>query len=710
MMPKARPLLLFSLLFLAATGGVNTRAAAGLSADRAPAPPSARALAQAEESRSPVASGEAFGRATLAMRTGSSLAAAQAGNPAGENQRAFAQRKADWAANGTDLFAKAYRGEIVDEELRAMLEIFGNRSMRQANPVAMRILLQFPQALSDGYRRELTQYYQDRYYGQQWGSSHMWLGVSPNQMMNELAPMYLFSERNPEGVIHYQLDEGYRGAFPETFTYQGRTYRSGNDYNGLQFSRDLILWVYDNIYLNYDTWATGNDWSIESDNRSYTSAQLVATLLLRDLALDPTMAHRSDMAFQLLALNMLMDFSAKHWGGTVGDRDYVQYGVLENRSVSMAWSLSGDGNPGTEFWMDKAPFLSPKPFPELFLDLVRIVDEPDDYAHYNIEMNAAHDWDYVGDGETYPIENNSQKWTYVTKYYNLGGSRVQWQLALRTPQDWNRYGGSSYGPFRIWMNDFDDPVNASSPHQVVGKRNIQYKNALLILDREPLRFYDDLWNHPNAKEGYFFRDQTAAWDLYGFKTGQEIGAEREVWVAVAKNSGALEVCIVGVDHPSLAAFKQALATTAQVGEDFFVTSKGDRISTDGYWNYGLINGQPIWGEYGHPIPHFPLITTYDNQGNRIIRWDWETKTLTLSLKGQTAIYDYAQWTTRGPSGYALEDLNLDGTVDRADLTLSVDVLTGAQQDATIVARADVNGDGIVDARDVQQVANAAARH
>ncbi len=180
---------------------------------------------------------------------------------AGANQDAFEDRKQDWIENGTDPFAKAVRGENVDQDVKDYMDVAGNRSMRHANPVTMRILLQYPNSLSAAYRDELIEYYNNRYFGQLWGNDNMWIGVSPNQMMNELAPMYIFCELYPDGIIHYNLPQDYRGVMPASFSYGGRTYANGNYYNGLQFSRDLIYWVYENKYLNYDIWADGNDWT-----------------------------------------------------------------------------------------------------------------------------------------------------------------------------------------------------------------------------------------------------------------------------------------------------------------------------------------------------------------------------------------------------------------------------------------------------------------
>ena len=50
-----------------------------------------------------------------------------------------------------------------------------------------------------------------------------------------------------------------------------------------------------------------------------------------------------------------------------------------------------------------------------------------------------------------------------------------------------------------------------------------------------------------------------------------------------------------------------------------------------------------------------------------------------------------------------EDLNRDGKVDVLDLQLCVNVYLGVETDPTVVERADVNEDDVVDISDVEQV-------
>jgi hypothetical protein len=471
--------------------------------------------------------------------------------------------------------------------------------------------------------------------------------------------MYLFSEHfYPDENVLFDVDDGYNGLCPTSFNYDGRQYDIGNYYNGIRFSRDLIYWIYENRYLNEEIWATANDWTFESSNRSYASAQFISAQTLRDLALDAEMAKRSDMIFHLLTLINHMDTSAKHWGGSASARDYIQYGVRDNKPSDMAWALFDKGRPELDSWFDSVPFMSPKPFSELFLDIGRLSNKPDDYYYINIERNGGHDYYYYDDIK------NSAKWTYCTKFFNLGGSPIQWVLALRTPDNWYRWGGHSTHPFRIWINNASpDPPDQHAVQDVMGKNNIQYKNAMLILAREELQIYGDLWNHKDKNPDYFYTAQEGNWQYYKFRTAESLdpnGYGTWVWVAIATNRGALEVAIEGVDYQTFADFKWAMNNVAEVGGDYFVTSKGDRISTDGHGNYGLVNGKPIWGEYGFPVPTFPLITTIDSAGRKIIDWDWESLTMILDNGTSRQVFDFKNWvmedsaSLRAPSNLKIE--------------------------------------------------------
>jgi len=120
--------------------------------------------------------------------------------------------------------------------------------------------------------------------------------------------------------------------------------------------------------------------------------------------------------------------------------------------------------------------------------------------------------------------------------------------------------------------------------------------------------------------------------------------------------------------------------------------------------YGLINGEPVWGEYGYPIPDFPLLTTYDKDGNKMISWDWDTKRLTLSHGGQTKVYDYKNWTTSPGSDPTPEvcdsDVNDDGRVDVLDLQLLINCQDKIQPAGLCL---DLNGDQRVDEQDIQSL-------
>ena len=70
-------------------------------------------------------------------------------------------------------------------------------------------------------------------------------------------------------------------------------------------------------------------------------------------------------------------------------------------------------------------------------------------------------------------------------------------------------------------------------------------------------------------------------------------------------------------------------------------------------------------------------------------------------------------TTLGMYGVGMRpqpyDLNDDGTVTTADITIVLNVFLGTETNATRVARSDLNGDGSVNAGDVQRCVNAVIR-
>jgi hypothetical protein len=452
------------------------------------------------------------------------------------------------------------------------------------------------------------------------------------------------------------------------------------------------------------------------DSRNYYVSQFKPMHMLRDFALDEEMARKADMMFTLLVLNAKMDFSAGQWGGSLG-RNYPHH-LGDNFSIDFTWGMFGDwtaykytwANPGDSWTYamhydeQAVSLVNIKPYDPLVMEIGNVDWEADDYYHIHIEKNADHtNWSWVGEQPN--TIRDSANWNYVTKYYNMGGNRNQWALQVR-PQSYDPYGGEKSWAFRFWSDDDyctdenSQPLEGcggdEDPMHYMGGPNIQYKNAIFILNsgRRQVMAPDFYIESTENKGG---------WTFYRIETGDELndGQPVEVVVAIKDNNQALEVCTVGVDYPSYEAFKNAILTVAKLDQNSFTTSKGDVISRDGVYDYGLINGEPIWGEYGYPIPDFPLMTTYDQYGNKMISWDWDTKVLTLNHSGQSKSFDFKNWSMTGyvPSQCS-GDVNKDGAKNVTDLQALINLMGQGSSGEYCL---DINADQQVNARDLQSL-------
>jgi hypothetical protein len=454
----------------------------------------------------------------------------------------------------------------------------------------------------------------------------------------------------------------------------------------------------------------------EMDSRNYFISQIKTMQLLRDLSQDEEMARKADMTFTLLVLNAKMDFSAGQWGGSIG-RNYAHH-FGDNLAIDFSWGMFGDwtgykyrwANPGNGWdypvlYDEQAVSLvTTKPYDPLLMEIGNVDWEEDDYYHIHIEKNAAHtQWNWVGEHPN--MIRDSANWNYVTKYYNLGGNRTEWVLQVRL-HSYDPYGGEKNWAFRFWTNsayckdENDVPLencgqDDDSSHRM-GGWNIQYKNAIFMLNSQE--------RHIMAPDFYIeSTEHSGRWTFYRIETGDEIndGQPVEVVVAIRDNNQALEVCTVGVDYPTFEAFKNAILTVAKLDQYSFTTSKGDVIARDEIYEYGLINGEPIWGEYGHPIPDFPVLTTYDQNGNKMISWDWDTKVLSLNHNGQSKAYDFKNWSMTGyVPPQCSGDVNMDGAKDVTDLQALINWIDQGQSGDHCL---DINADQQVNGWDVQSL-------
>lgn len=581
----------------------------------------------------------------------------------------------------------SYYNDLIWQHHDQIWNYYATRSRRQGLVHMVRARYQYPNCFTQGQRDSIDQFLSDYFTGALYGTQGFWAGAaSANQQISVLSSMYLYAERHPSAQVYYALNDQTR--IWEDFTYEGRIYSRGNYYNLLAFSRDYLYFIF-NKYVTKANYEEPWDYTQEMDSRTYAISQMKAILMLRDLALDATMTKKSDMTFTHVVLNSKMDFSAKHWGGPLATREYAN-NLTDNSSLDFSWGLFGDWTNYKYVWAtaakdgvgkwdypvaydsDSVALISPKSFDSLLLEIGNTDKEIDNsYSHLHIEKNSAHTKHvYVGN------QRDSANWMYATKYYNLGGNRNEWSLQVRSKR-LDPWGQERAYAFRFWVNN-NYVEGDSDPSHYMGKGNIQYKNAIFILNPETRRVMAPDWYIDS-------QSQSGGWTFYRINTGDEVngGQNVEVIVAFKDDNRALEVGIVGVDYPSYEAFRSAVLTKASVSGNSFTTSKGDVISTDGSYNYGLINGRPIWEEYGSPVPDFPLLTTYDKNGNKMISWDWATKKLTLSRNGQTKVYNFSNWTTSDspspsqspsstPSPSIPGDLDADGDVDIFDYNILVE--------------------------------------
>jgi hypothetical protein len=110
-------------------------------------------------------------------------------------------------------------------------------------------------------------------------------------------------------------------------------------------------------------------------------------------------------------------------------------------------------------------------------------------------------------------------------------------------------------------------------------------------------------------------------------------------------------------------------------------------------------------QYIHKSPGDPVIKTgqsithtFTEEGKYMIR------VYALDENGEEG-YDSTLVIVEADQSFAPEDLDLDSDVDEKDVELCIGVLSGKIFDLDVTARADVNRDGSIDVKDVQQIVN-----
>jgi hypothetical protein len=450
-----------------------------------------------------------------------------------------------------------------------------------------------------------------------------------------------------------------------TSTYSGIHYQAGDGsgpltggtYNTYELARD---WLFE----AYDTWA--DDGAYEMDG-NYAEHILSAGILLSDFAKRPEvlaqggslavdaqeMAKRSRMIMELMHLDMGMDFSARQLGGNMGRN---KGGHIAEGSIRWPFGVYFD-LPDTYslsdgYYRDGHHYASSYRLPELIQDAIELHDEPANYWHIQMEDNGT-----GGDGN----------WTFVTPYFNLGGS---YEEGGPVGNDWvlNILSGDGSGakegqPFKLWIDadpDFFETAQDANRKKTVtrGKNNLyQYHNAafLRIASGDSLhvikgnfKFDEGETNLIDNGRGYE-NDYTIGSGWKFFREGKTAIAMRYLG-GTAPAVWAMEVVVIDDlvtgEHvyPTYQAFKDAVEANAELSGSYFITSRGRKIEAGGV--AGLVDGNEIWDT------PFARMETIDHQGNQIISWQEAANIgkMTVSKHGLTCTYDFSNpkaWKTSG---------------------------------------------------------------
>ena len=483
----------------------------------------------------------------------------------------------------------------------------------------MRILYQYEDRI-DPAQRDLVRDQFDDFIRGNWAFH----GGSLNNRLFDFVVRYLWSQNQPNVTVQYGEEPFNPAVDPraqlDEFTYDGREYTLTNTYNSFELSRDWLYWTFDNL----TTSGNGNE---ELDSE-YTKTFITSLYTLYDFAINIEMKRRAKMMLDFLLLDSILDVSANLHGGHIG-RTYGE-SVLWGHPQIYHWIYWGIGPyPGSstqgQFY---DAYVSSYRMPALIEDIGVLDDEPDNYWHLNKENNGA---GY--------ISGSTGKWTYVTKYYNLGGAQTekgQWMLNVKS--------SNSDAGIRLWINNKSDLFNEQGEiiecidagefcHITLGGGAYQHKYALFAPAVTYLHFAElDGFNVDEQGSGWrFFREDKVAVAISIINSGY-----------VHTSGSALEVAIVEDDDAYIDFKNAVIQNTQHVETQYyrkFITSKGDILEILGeYPDFVFyVNGQPFNNQY----PFKRLETEFSTGDN--ISWDNTNRTMTINWKSSIYDYDFTDW-------------------------------------------------------------------
>jgi len=425
-----------------------------------------------------------------------------------------------------------------------------------------------------------------------------------NNRIYDYTLRYLYSQH------HKNINVYYPSGLPN-FGWEGRYYVPGNYYNSYKISRDWLFWRF------YQLAFKGN---YELDGY-YTMAMIVCLYTIYDFSINEEIKKRAKMILDLLLLDSTLDFSAGLHGGWLG-RNYP-YSVMAGQPNIYQWIYwrKGPDPGGSVLGSLYDAYVSTYQPPGIIEDIGILKEEPDNYWHINIESNHAGG-----------INDNQCKWTYVTKFYNMGGTDYSlnrgWQLNIASNNEAINYPHHliPVKSIKIWINDNEElpEYEDQGLGLVLGSGGYQYKNYLLVKINNPFLHFGGIGN-------VFDIDETIS-DWRFLK-------EERVAVALQMTSSvsAIEVCTIGVDYNSYEDFKNAILNNAQIIPGYnakFINSHGDTLMNDGY--------QTIFN--GEKIQYFSdkRIYTETNSGENIVSWN--NGVMTVQKHGRKIEYNFNKWT------------------------------------------------------------------
>jgi hypothetical protein len=502
----------------------------------------------------------------------------------------------------------------------------------------IRVLRQYPHCVSPADLRRIQNQFHDMVYSG--NGSDIWNCGSSNGVVARKAAAFIYLEdHNDATVIWPSLPNYCQGNFngATSFVYGGSRYQDQRRYNALAIVRDWL-------YSTFDRWVAAGDWTGEFD-AFYTSPLIYALYTLYDFAQDATMKRKAKMMLDMLLLDCIVNVSSNNNGeamhGGIPGRTYGNQMLGKSEPWIFWYPLWGLTRSGYKHPWHTFACIYVSEYAEAFSseriieDIGCLSGEPDDYSHVATEYHQ-------GGG-------NRGKWTFVTKNYSLGcalaAGNNRWIINVLSRSDRSGSG------MRIWIDRHPQIPGPDGGEYYLeyGESGHQFQNAILAFGdngSKYLHFAD--YDRDDVAGNSFDVDETAGG--WRFLRKDDAGASVAMAVKMGTHAHAIEMCLIGLDYPSYDDFKSAVQRNASIHDNeygTFTTSKGRQIgreydqTTQRY--YTLVDGKRVFPD---GTPDSGQLATrlqcVDHRGDKIIAWS--NNVMTIAKNGQTATYDFNDWT------------------------------------------------------------------